>query len=152
MPTKKNRFLVTIGEEQHRALKALAGMRGVSVSRLVNEMLKPAVEPILDLVRASQNPVGQADLEDFLGRTEAKLSSDLAEVREGAAKRAGRHSKGAGRPAAEETPARASSPRSARAGGSGASSGVTPLTNRGVTSGQRPKTRVKAPGSDGGGQ
>lgn len=79
MPTSKPRFLVTLEPRHHRALKLLAASRGVSVSSLINQMLAPALEPLLRLADLAVSR-DQLDLEDYLAGLDTDLSSMLAKV------------------------------------------------------------------------
>lgn len=89
MPTKKPRFLFTLEPEHHLALKVLAQQRGMSVSALINDMLAPALAPLLALVKASWDP-SQSDLEDYLEKLEGRLHATLKETELELAARASR--------------------------------------------------------------
>lgn len=153
MPTKKPRFLVTIDPENHQALKHLAVMRGMSVSAVINEMLKPALGPLMALVRASTDPA-QTDLVDYLESVKAKVGATLEEVSASALERGSRAADalalaGAG----EGREVRASTPRSARTSLPSQAllrASLTPSSNTGVTS-ERSKgnQRVSKPGRKG---
>ena len=47
MPTKNPRALINLQPDYYRALKSLAACRGVSVSRLVNQILEPTLTPLV---------------------------------------------------------------------------------------------------------
>jgi hypothetical protein len=150
MPTNKSRFLVTIEPAHHLALKVLAKQRGKSVSAVINEMLAPALAPLLALVKASWDPA-QTDLVDYLERLEEKLDATLKETSDSLLERGGRASANAGsgrepvplpgspdslHGAGEGGGGRASIPRSARTSPPSEAlpaSFLTPSSNTGVT-------------------
>lgn len=132
MPTKKPRLLLTLTPENHRLLKVLAAKEGLSVSKLINKMVEPGLDAIRHILFATEDP-RQADLVFWTERTARRVAYTLEDVSQEARERAEsarghpppvqrsedapRRSEG---PPVELAPARASTPRSARAGaGSG---------------------------------
>lgn len=72
MPTTKPRLLITLEPRHHRALRMLAGSRGVSMARLVTQMLEPALEALVPFAELAIKG-DQLDLVEHL----ATLGEDL---------------------------------------------------------------------------
>lgn len=62
MPTKKPRFIVTIEPDHFRALKALAGFTGQTISEIVSEVLEPRLRPFLAAAQRIESDPRQADI------------------------------------------------------------------------------------------
>lgn len=80
MPTKKPRFLVTIEPDHHRALKALAGLSGKSVSALINEMLAPQLKPFLAIVANIERDPRQTNLIEALETSVSSVEAFMQQV------------------------------------------------------------------------
>ena len=118
MSTKKPRFLVTIDPDHYRALKILAAMRPMSVSALINDMLKPSLDPLMALVRASHDPA-QTDLVDYLEGVKSRIDVTLKEASASAHKRGRRASSMAGGSSGSRLTPGASVTPASPAGGAG---------------------------------
>lgn len=70
MPTTKPRITITLTEEQHQLLQALAGFQGASMSSIVVELLETAV-PVLGRVVAVMEAASKAPQEMLNGLKES---------------------------------------------------------------------------------
>jgi hypothetical protein len=85
MPAAKNpRFVLTLSERNYEVLKALADLRGVSMSAVVNQMVAEARPVLRSLLALAKEDPRQADMvelleciEDRADRTLREASSDL---------------------------------------------------------------------------
>ncbi len=77
MATKKPRFVVTLSEQNYLTLKALAELRGVSASAVINQMLSEARPALRSLLALAKEDPRQADLVELLERVEGRVGKTL---------------------------------------------------------------------------
>lgn len=150
MPTKKPRVWVTLEPEAYEVLQGMAKMGNTTPGRVLSELAAPVLPALKRLVEASNEfSTWERSMRDQLGEVHQEVTAgiDLAiralEARTMPSKGPGGSLDPVSLPRALEAPAslpggtgaaRASMPRSARAGSvpEGSTGGKTPPTNRGV--------------------
>lgn len=77
MTTKKPRFVVTLSEQNYRVLKALAELRGVSMSAVLNQMVAEARPALQSLLALAKEDPRQTGLVELLERIESRAGKTL---------------------------------------------------------------------------